>query len=85
MDSSKIFTAFYSGICPICHKSKGRWTALCPRCYRSLPEPMRAGLWKRFGEGFEEAFVQATAYLEKKFRAAAEKQATQLSLLVGRK
>lgn len=85
MDSGKIYTAFHSDSCPICQKSKGRWTAFCPRCYRSLPEPMRADLWKRFGEGFEEAFVKAMACLEKKFTAAAKTQDKQLSLMKDRR
>jgi cation transport regulator ChaB len=34
------------------------------RCYRSLPKAMQDALWRRFGAGYEEAFIAAQKWLK---------------------
>lgn len=56
MDSSEIFKQYVSRTCAGCDKAKRTHQAFCSFCYRELPAALRKCLWKRFGEGFEEAY-----------------------------
>jgi hypothetical protein len=38
----------------------------CRGCYRSLPKAMQSALWRRFGEGYEEAFAASVEWLRAK-------------------
>lgn len=55
---------FLGTTCPVCSKLKARNTAFCSGCYFQLPLEMRKALYKRIGEGFEEAYLNAKNYLE---------------------
>ena len=35
----------------------------CAECYRALPVAMQRALYRRFGQGYEEAYAAAVAYL----------------------
>jgi hypothetical protein len=57
---------FVSAECPNCHEKKAKNTAFCQRCYFALPKTMQAALWRRFGQGFEDAFLAARDFLKGK-------------------
>lgn len=56
MESDAIYADFSGRICRACHSIKRRHVAFCESCYRKLPALLRSSLWKRFGEGFEQAY-----------------------------
>jgi hypothetical protein len=56
METSAIFAAFVSTDCAGCGGLKQKRNAFCLPCYRQLPKALQSCLWKRFGEGFEEAY-----------------------------
>ncbi len=58
-----------SNRCPACQRPKVANTAFCTRCYFSLPQPVRTKVWRKFGEGFEEAYDKALEMLAGKERA----------------
>jgi len=47
----------------LCGRPKARRYAFCFRCYASLPRDMQRALWRRFGQGYEEAYDAAAVYL----------------------
>lgn len=47
----------------LCGKPKKRKYSFCPRCYYSLPRHMREDLYQLIGDGYEEAFEAAVAWL----------------------
>jgi len=49
-----------------CHKSKNVRQSFCVNCYACLPMDMQRALYKRIGQGFQEAYAAARAWL---FRA----------------
>ena len=57
--------------CAACGNAKPRFNAFCKPCYFKLDVPMRQALYKRFGQGFEEAYFEAKEYLigERKAKA----------------
>jgi len=57
-----IWNVFKSGRC-LCGHEKRRGMAFCGGCYYILPASMRAGLWRKFGSGFEEAYLAAESWL----------------------
>lgn len=63
MKSNAILRIFVGLVCPNCKKGKQKNTGFCGHCYRRLPQQKRDGLWRRFGSGFEEAFIDAGAFL----------------------
>lgn len=56
MESDAIFADFSGRICAGCHSVKRRQTAFCEKCFHRLPALLRSALYKRFGEGFEQAY-----------------------------
>ena len=56
MESNEIFAAFVSKHCAACDGSKRPHNAFCTHCYAELPRALKQSLWKRFGQGFEEAY-----------------------------
>lgn len=46
-----------------CGRAKKPKNALCFFCYSSLPEDMKADLWKPIGRGYEAAYEAAVKYL----------------------
>ena len=56
MEDREVFEAFMSTKCAGCDGAKRSRHAFCVRCYGRLPNALRTSLWKRFGEGFEQAY-----------------------------
>lgn len=56
METAEIFAEFSGRICPACHSIKRRQVAFCEDCFRKLPALLRSSLYKRFGDGFEQAY-----------------------------
>lgn len=50
----------------VCGAPKRSRMSHCGRCYHSLPKPMQSALWKRFGEGYEEAYSESVEWLAKR-------------------
>lgn len=48
-----------------CGAKKAMSQTFCRPHYGSLPWHMRSALYKRFGEGYEEAYTNARGYFEK--------------------
>jgi len=48
----------------MCERVKKRHHSFCVRCYRALPSYLQTALYRRIGEGYEEAFDDAVKYLE---------------------
>jgi hypothetical protein len=47
-----------------CGRTKQMKQTFCPTCYLALPRAKRLALYSRFGEGYEEAYATAVAYLK---------------------
>jgi hypothetical protein len=60
----EIARSFRSAECPVCRDVKDINKSFCHSCYYTLPSGMRRALYKRFGEGYEEAFNMALAHLD---------------------
>lgn len=56
METHEIWQAFISTTCAGCGGRKKERNAFCLLCYRQLPKLMQHSLWKRFGDGFENAY-----------------------------
>jgi hypothetical protein len=54
---------FESTTCAICRKAKKARQSFCVRCYFNLPAEMKTDLYKRFGQGYEDAYHSAKDYL----------------------
>ena len=54
---------FRGVVCSVCDSAKPAHHAFCVRCYKMLPKKLREGVWKRFGEGYEDAFLAARRFL----------------------
>jgi predicted amidophosphoribosyltransferase len=50
-------------VCPACGRRKGDGKTLCGGCYAPLTPAVKRDLYKRFGEGYEEAVQAAWAIL----------------------
>lgn len=53
---------FFGRTCAGCEGVKRRHTAFCLSCYRQLPRALKSSLWKRFGQGFEEAYQASLSW-----------------------
>ena len=62
MESREIFDCFYSRKCSVCGGRKTRGSAFCRYCYAELPAALQRSLWKRFSEGFEEAYQASLSW-----------------------
>ncbi len=51
--------------CPACGKHKGRSMSMCQKCYYALPADQQRALYRRIGEGYEEALTAAFVTLGK--------------------
>jgi hypothetical protein len=58
--------------CSGCGGEKRSKMSHCSKCYYKLPKTMQAALYKRFGEGYEEAFEASTKYLAEKYPRSPE-------------
>jgi len=67
MDRTKDWKFYYDELMSdecACGNPKQPSRSFCYRCYMALPGDMRRDLWKRLGEGYEEAYEAAVKYLE---------------------
>ena len=48
-----------------CGKAKGHGDTFCRGCYYVLPESMRPTLYRRIGEGYEDAYERACTVLDR--------------------
>ena len=60
---SDLFKELIGGSCR-CGKSKRPHETFCRSCYWSLGNLQRKDLYKRMGEGYEEAYAAAAAFLD---------------------
>lgn len=60
----ELLKILYSTNCSGCGNAKPSRMSFCGDCYRRLPKDVQRDLYKRFGEGYEEVFEQALAYLK---------------------
>lgn len=63
MTSKEIMRDFLGTVCSVCGGQKNTRDGLCRRCYHSLPSDLRTAMWRRFGSGYEQAFIEARRYL----------------------
>ena len=47
-----------------CGKRKAGKMTFCAGCYRRLPHPMQMALYRRVGQGYEEAYAAAVEFLK---------------------
>lgn len=50
-------------VCGACGNPKEPQKTFCKKCYYKLPPRMRSALYQRFGEGYEAAYDEASAFL----------------------
>jgi hypothetical protein len=62
MNTKEILDSFNSNQC-MCGKVKKPKMSHCKSCYYKLPHEMRINLYKRFYEGYQEAFIESLKYL----------------------
>jgi hypothetical protein len=62
MESSEIFDRFMGHECQGCSGRKSSASGFCVPCYRQLPRALKSCLWKRFGNGFEEAYQASLSW-----------------------
>jgi hypothetical protein len=68
MDTRKsILEDFLGTECVACGAEKKSKMSHCSKCFWKLPKAMRDKLYKRFGEGYEEAFDESTKWLANKY------------------
>lgn len=51
--------------CDACSQAKERANCFCKTCYFKLPPDMRSALYRPAGNGYEQAYREALAYLAK--------------------
>ncbi len=74
MNRSEVLTDFSGEVCSICGGWKRKMNSFCTRCYLALPPKKRAALYLSFGDGYEEAFTEAQAYLREALPHAREER-----------
>lgn len=62
METNEILEVFLGEKCAGCGGKKRRHNAFCTWCYRELPAALKSSLWKRFGQGFEEAYQASLSW-----------------------
>jgi hypothetical protein len=63
MDDLQIIQDLNGTVC-LCGKTKESGHSFCYGCYRRLPRPMGSHLYRRVGQGYEEAFEAAARQLK---------------------
>ena len=59
-----------SSSCPACGGGKGARKSFCYRCFGLLPWVMKGDLYKRFGDGYEDAFDYALKWIKERLADA---------------
>ena len=62
LTTETIWKAFCGLRCGACGGVKRKHTAFCTACYYRLPRTLQKSLWRRFGNGFEEAYRVCSAW-----------------------
>lgn len=62
LTTATIWATFRGTRCAVCGGRKYKHNAFCSVCYQRLPRILKKSLWKRFGEGFEEAYRVCVAW-----------------------
>jgi hypothetical protein len=69
--SQHVLSDFLGVVCSGCGHRKPSKMSFCRRCYFKLPDSLRRCLYRRFGEGYEDAFASAKRFLRRQgFRGA---------------
>jgi len=58
-DSHALVESLVSKVCPACQGEKNERQTFCRKCYYRLTMATRKALYRRIGEGYEEAFAKA--------------------------
>lgn len=61
-DTNFYWDELFSEEC-FCGKNKKSKMSFCYSCYRSLPRSMQRDLYRRMGDGYEEAYDDAVTWL----------------------
>jgi hypothetical protein len=66
--SSKIHRGLVALVVTLCRcdRRKKKRMSFCPTCYGRLPREMKNALYRRAGQGYEEAYDAAVKHLEEK-------------------
>jgi ribosomal protein L32 len=62
-DTEVLLSSLRCGKCPSCGDRKRPNTSLCFKCFYAIPVDMRHALYRRFGEGYEEAIAEAITHV----------------------
>lgn len=52
--------------CPGCGGHKARSKSVCSKCWRLLTRKQQVNLYRFFGEGYEDAFTHALAWIKQR-------------------
>jgi hypothetical protein len=69
----QILDEMEADVCPACSNAKQAGQSFCRVCYFNLEVPLRQSLYKRFGHGYEEAYMEAKEYLVGEIKAKRRK------------
>lgn len=61
--NKSVLREYSSEKCGSCGEPKKRAESFCRECYFQLPPAMRSALYRRFGSGYEEAYLDAKEWL----------------------
>lgn len=64
MTDREMIESLRSTVCPGCDSDKPEGKSFCRRCYFSLPKQLRSDLYRRYGQGYQQAFIDAMAQLK---------------------
>ena len=64
IDNKGLIDSLRSTVCPACGGPKHAKMSLCGRQYRQLPPAMRNALYRRIGNGYREAFIEAMSFFD---------------------
>jgi hypothetical protein len=62
VETHEIHKLFAGRVCQSCGGWKVSYSAFCRACYRQLPRALRTSLWKKFSEGFPEAYQASLSW-----------------------
>lgn len=63
LESETLVKSLLSDVCPACGGPKKPRHSMCGRDYRRLPSNLKAALYDRLGDGYEEAMDEAFGHL----------------------
>jgi hypothetical protein len=62
-ETKTIFQDFIGSVCASCGRAKRTKQSHCSACYKKLPRQMQLDLYRKFGYGYEAAFLASTEWL----------------------